>query len=138
MHLPFPDASFDGAYNLGVMEHFTAAEIGKILAELRRVLKPGGKVVVLWPHARATSVMVLNTFHWVVNVVFRQNVRLHPAEISLLPSRQFAEECFHAAGFQVVGYHFGVRDFFVQAVIVAELAANDAPPDGSSASAASR
>ncbi len=131
MNLPFPDAIFDGAYNLGVMEHFTAPEIGKILAELRRVVKPGGKIVILWPHAMATSVMVLNSFHWVANVILRQNVRLHPAEISLLPSRQFAEGCFRPAGFEIIGYHFGIRDFFVQAVIVAVRAGNDALPDGS-------
>jgi ubiquinone/menaquinone biosynthesis C-methylase UbiE len=29
--LPFPDQSFDGIYNLGVMEHFTEDDIQKIL-----------------------------------------------------------------------------------------------------------
>ena len=126
MDLPFPEGSFDGAYNLGVLEHFTEAEILKILGQLHRVLKPEGKVVVFWPHARASSVFVLKAAHWVINRVLGQNVRLHPAEISLLPSREFAEKCFRAAGFEVRGYHFGIRDFFVQAVIVAVRVGNDA------------
>ena len=83
MDLPFPDGSFDGAYNLGVMEHFTEEEIRKVLLQLHRVIKPHGKMVIFWPHARATSVLVLNWVHWVLNHILRQNVRLHPAEISL-------------------------------------------------------
>lgn len=45
--------SFDGAYNLGVVEHFTHEQIVQILRELNRTLKPGGKVVLFWPHRRA-------------------------------------------------------------------------------------
>jgi ubiquinone/menaquinone biosynthesis C-methylase UbiE len=40
--LPFEAGSFDGAYNLGVLEHFTIEEIERILAELNRVIRPGG------------------------------------------------------------------------------------------------
>src|SRR5687768_12550957 len=56
LRLPFPDETFDGAYNLGVLEHFTLPEITSILRELNRVLKPEGTLVLFWPHARATSV----------------------------------------------------------------------------------
>jgi ubiquinone/menaquinone biosynthesis C-methylase UbiE len=38
--LPFPDAAFDGALNCGVLEHVDDAPAA--LAELRRVLRPGG------------------------------------------------------------------------------------------------
>ena len=67
--LPFPDASFDGVYNLGVMEHFTREEIGRILGEFHRVLKPAGKIVIFWPHRRATSVFALRTAHFLLNTV---------------------------------------------------------------------
>ena len=61
--LPFPDQTFDGAqkYNLGVVEHFHPDELARALTEVRRVLRPQGKLVVFWPHAHATSVMLLNT-----------------------------------------------------------------------------
>jgi dolichol-phosphate mannosyltransferase len=118
MNLPFADASFDGAYNLGVMEHFNEAEIRKVLGELRRVIKPGGKVVIFWPHARASSVFVLNSIHWILNVVLRQKVRLHPAEISLLKSKAAVEPLFRDLRFDLVEYYFGPSDIFVQAVLV--------------------
>ena len=120
MDLPFPDASFDGAYNLGVLEHFTEAEARKIFAQLGWVVKPGGKLVIFWPHSRATSVMVLNSAHWFINRVLRQNIRLHPAEISLFRSREAVQPLFEEAGFHLVDYYFGMRDVYVQAVLVAQ------------------
>lgn len=118
--LPFADGSFDGAYSLGLVEHFTEAEIRKILSEVNRVLKVGGKAVVFWPHAWASSVLVLNAAHWLLNRVMRKDVRLHPAEISLLRSRRAVEPVLRQAGFNLVEYYFGVRDLFVQAVLVLE------------------
>ncbi len=120
MDLPFPDNSFDGAYNLGVLEHFTADEAHKIFAQLGRVVKPGGKLVILWPHARATSVAVLNTAHWFINRVLRQNIRLHPAEVSLFRSKEAVKPLFEAAGFKLIDFYFGMRDMYVQAVLVAQ------------------
>ena len=59
--------SFDGAYNLGVVEHFTQDEIVQILREMGRTVKPGGKVVIFWPHRCATSVFVLRLIHRVLD-----------------------------------------------------------------------
>jgi dolichol-phosphate mannosyltransferase len=116
--LPFPDAAFDGAYNMGVMEHFTGPDIRRALAELHRVVKAGGKVILFWPHARASSVTVLRAVHWVLNDVLKKNVRLHPPEISLLRSRRSIEPVLREARFELVDYYFGPRDLFVQAVLV--------------------
>jgi dolichol-phosphate mannosyltransferase len=117
--LPFADNSFDGVYNLGVLEHFNREEIQRILAEFYRVLKPGGKVVLFWPHRHATSVMVLNSAHWFLNQVLKRNVQLHPPEISLLRSRRFVEDYLQGASFDMEKYYFGAKDFWVQAMIVA-------------------
>lgn len=116
-----PGASFDGAYNLGVVEHFSKEQIVQILREMGRTVKPGGKVVIFWPHRRATSVFVLKVIHRLLDV-FRgergPQVRLHPAEISLLESRHQAREVVEEAGFNLVEYYFGLRDLLVQAVVV--------------------
>jgi ubiquinone/menaquinone biosynthesis C-methylase UbiE len=42
--MPFPSRSFDNAYMLAVFEHIPDSE--KLLREIRRVLKPGGKLFV--------------------------------------------------------------------------------------------
>jgi SAM-dependent methyltransferase len=44
---PFPDNYFDIIYNKSLMEHLTNPD--KFLAEARRVLKPGGKIICLIP-----------------------------------------------------------------------------------------
>src|SRR3981081_2280046 len=43
--LPFPDGSFDAAVSTQVYEY--VADMPRALAELRRVLRPGGRAVVL-------------------------------------------------------------------------------------------
>ena len=116
--LPFEDGSFDGVYNLGVMEHFPTDEIQSILREFRRVLKPQGKIVIFWPHARATSVLVLGLCHRFLRSALKSDKKLHPPEISLIPSKQRAKEILGAAGFDLADYRFGLTDFFVQAVVV--------------------
>ena len=113
--------SFDGAYNLGVVEHFTHDQIVQILREMGRTVKPGGKVVIFWPHRWATSVFVLKVIHRLLDLFRRQDkpqVRLHPPEISLLASRDQAREVVERAGFNLVEYYFGMRDLLVQAVVV--------------------
>src|SRR5205085_4252990 len=87
LHLDgIPAEAFDGAYNLGVVEHFSHDQIVQVLRELGRAVRPGGKVVIFWPHRRATSVLVLKVVHWLLNCLHcykGPQIRLHPAEISL-------------------------------------------------------
>jgi len=44
-HLPFPDGAFDAVFVCFVIEHL--AEPGAALAELQRVLRPGGEITVI-------------------------------------------------------------------------------------------
>ena len=121
-NLPFPDASFDGAYNLGVVEHFERDELARAFSEVRRVLKPGGKMVVFWPHAHATSVAVLKSASWLLNDVLHKQVQFHPPEVSLVHSKREASEILATGGLELASYDFGPKDFFVQAIVVATRA----------------
>jgi ubiquinone/menaquinone biosynthesis C-methylase UbiE len=51
--LPFKDASFDFVWSGGVIEHFTLEDQVRILKEMLRVTRPGGKVIVIAPSAEA-------------------------------------------------------------------------------------
>lgn len=121
LHPPVPDAAFDGVYNLGVVEHFTESEIDGFFAECHRALKPGGRVVVFWPHRHATSGYVIRLAHRLFRRVGPET-RMHAPEISLLRSRAQAESVLARAGFRLTDYEFSARDFWVQAVVVAEKA----------------
>lgn len=50
--LPFADAAFDAVYNSGVMEHFADDKLVLGIAELARVLRPGGLLVCIVPSAK--------------------------------------------------------------------------------------
>jgi dolichol-phosphate mannosyltransferase len=118
LSLPFPDGSFDGVYNLGVVEHFEGNQLRGLFQELARVTRPGGKVVAFWPHKHATSAMVLDSIHYVLNDVMNKGVQLHPPEPSRIGSREEARGAFDEAGLDLVRYDFGARDLFVQAIAV--------------------
>jgi len=117
--LPFPNGAFDGVYNLGVMEHFTAEDITRILTEFRRVMHPGGKVLLFWPSRHAPSVWILHAVHFFLHRCLGRQAALHPPEISLLRSRYDAQAHVERAGLRLVDYYYGPRDGFIQAVLVA-------------------
>ena len=120
LDMPLPDESVDGVYNLGVVEHFSSGAIRIILEESHRVLRPGGKTIIFWPHRKATSVAVLKVLHWFRMKVLKRENALHAPEISLLPSKAHALETLREAGFETVDYNFGFIDFWVQAVVVGQ------------------
>ncbi|MBI4346111.1 MAG: glycosyltransferase [Elusimicrobia bacterium] len=117
--LPFADGSFDGIYNLGVMEHFTEDDIVRILAEFRRVLRAGGKALLFWPHYGGISVRLFRLLDLVANRILHLNVEFHPKELTLLRSKQQAEGLLTRAGFTLEEYYFGPKDFFTQVALVA-------------------
>jgi dolichol-phosphate mannosyltransferase len=119
LSLPYETGTFDGYYSLGVVEHFTEPQLERLLGEAHRVLRPGGRLLLFWPHARATSVVVLGLAHRALASV-GNTTELHPPEVSLLESRDMARRILEAAGFRMTSYDFGARDVWVQAVIVAE------------------
>ena len=117
-NLPFPNNTFDGIYNLGVMEHFSKEEINQILNEFHRVLKPNGKLLLFWPHARATSVLMLKLCHRFMRSILASKKQLHPPEISLIQSRNHASKIFTSNNFRLSDYDFGSSDLWIQSVLV--------------------
>ena len=117
--LPFEDNHFDGIYNLGVMEHFREEEIQQILQEFKRVLKPGGKIILFWPPTFGLTVNVLDTAHFILNNIFKLNVQLHPEEITRIKSRKHALNIINQSGFNFEEYYFGIKDMFTQVVLTA-------------------
>ena len=101
------------------MEHFTPEEIVRILREFQRVLRSGGKILLFWPHARATSVFVLKIAHILIGRFGGEKKQFHPPEITHCRGKEHMRELLSACGFELEDYRFGYQDFFVQAVVVA-------------------
>jgi len=119
-NIPLQDSSIDGIYNLGVMEHFNPEEIHSILTEFRRVLKPGGTVLLFWPPKFGISVLALKGIHFILNNVLNKNIQLHPHEITHIVSRKQAKTILEYSGLQLKAYSFGITDLFTHAIIIGE------------------
>lgn len=123
--LPFDSESFDGIYNLGVMEHFQEPEIVMILSEFHRVLKKDGTVVLFWPPKYGLTVFVLKCVHIFFNRILKKDLSLHPAEPSLIASKKQVEKLCNKADFILTDFHFGWRDLFTYAIVVLQKKAEN-------------
>jgi SAM-dependent methyltransferase len=99
--LPFRDDSVDGIWNVGVMEHFTQAQIDAMLREFLRVLRPGGRMILLWPGTDSVPQRLLDAAAWIVNHrrAARESFRFHPPEISRLQGRRHGRAVLARNGF---------------------------------------
>ena len=118
--IPLEDEVLDGIYNLGVMEHFTEDQIQKILLELRRVLKPNGKMVIFWPPEFGLSVNVLKATHFLLHRILQKNIKLFPDEITRVKSKNQIESLFKRGQFRLLDYYFGWRDGFTCVAVAVE------------------
>ena len=105
--LPFRDASLDGVWNLGVMEHFSADDQLLILREFHRILKPGARLLLWWPPPYGLDHLILGRFG------------LFPDEPGRL-NRQKVTEVAEAAGFRVLRVEFPMTDMFTELVLLGE------------------
>ncbi len=122
-HIPVGDGVYDGVYNAGVMEHFTAEEIKRALDEFYRVLKPDGKILLFWPPAYGVTVRFLAAVHYVLHRFLKKDVKLHPEEITHVWSKVQVKEYLSNSGFVLDQFSFGIRDLFTQVAIVGRKAA---------------
>jgi SAM-dependent methyltransferase len=118
--LPFRDGSVTGIWNLGVLEHFEAGTAVEILSEFRRVLKPGGTVILFWPPEFGSSRWVLAPFEWLVSRKRGHKFRVFPDEVNRLRSKRQAAETLRAAGLEPASIDFTARDAFIHMVVVAK------------------
>ncbi len=75
--LPFCDASFDLVVSVGVLHHVPHIEAA--IAEIHRVLKPGGVIILMLYHRNSLHYRVLYPLYGLLHPVFRGN---RPAEIA--------------------------------------------------------
>lgn len=61
-HLPFPDGTFDKIIAVDVLQHARHPE--RVLAECRRVLKPGGQILVTFPALQHRLLILISQRHW--------------------------------------------------------------------------
>jgi len=84
--LDFPDSTFDVVYSFGVLHHIP--EVEKAAAEIHRVLKPGGELLVMLYNR--TSI------NYVVEIMFLRKLGLHllslPGGIALLARMGLPED----------------------------------------------
>jgi len=122
-HLPFIDGSINGIWNVGVMEHFTHSEIDVIMKEFYRVLKTGGRIVLLWPGTDSVPQKILHMLEKIINIKKRQDkFRFHriPKEISQIGSQDEGREIFSRNGFRLLHYDNGFRTLMAFKILVGE------------------
>ncbi len=117
--LPYQDETFDGVFNLGVMEHFTDQQIAAALREMRRVTKQGGVLILYWPPIWGLSVLALKIAKSILQLERRRGIALHPPEINLMRSRHQCSKWMIDAGLQLERFSFGIGDLFTHQIIVA-------------------
>lgn len=95
--LPFEDSYFDVVTMLAVAEHLDPASLERLLREVHRALKPGGRVILTTPAARADRLL-----RWM-------------AHLSLVSAEEIDEHAF-AYTLPLLGWLFGQAGFAMQHV----------------------
>ncbi|MDI3260689.1 MAG: class I SAM-dependent methyltransferase [Sinobacteraceae bacterium] len=83
LRLPFPDASFDMAVSSRFLHLFPLEQQTKILAELRRILRPGGMVVVDFynRHPRQLLGPAIRVYRWLTRRRRENDTYNTPAQV---------------------------------------------------------
>jgi len=63
-HLPYANASLDGVFMSFTLELFDTPEIPKVLGECKRVLRSGGRIVIVGMSKDATHDPLIGVFEW--------------------------------------------------------------------------
>lgn len=85
--VPFPPASFDKIFMLGTIEHLYEPEIAKTLAQIKRLLKPGGACVI----TTCTNALYYKTRSYRLRAALAALLRLPPPS----PSHSDEDRAMH-------------------------------------------
>jgi SAM-dependent methyltransferase len=119
--LPFSTNSIDGIWNVGVMEHFTPAQIDVILSEFHRVLRSDGRLILLWPGVDSIPQRLLRTVEKAVHSQWHNyGFHFHPAEISQLKSVAEGRQILSRNGFEILEIETGLRSLFAFKILVGQ------------------
>jgi demethylmenaquinone methyltransferase/2-methoxy-6-polyprenyl-1,4-benzoquinol methylase len=94
LHLPYTSASQDGIFMSFTLELFDTPEIPRVLAECKRVLKPGGMIVVVGMSRVVPEGLVTEVFEWAH--------RHFPSFLDCRPI--YVRRALEDAGFTIAGY----------------------------------
>jgi len=64
LHLPYPSESIDAIFMSFTLEIFDTPEILRVLSECRRILKPGGRIVIVGMSRVVHEGLVTKVFEW--------------------------------------------------------------------------
>jgi SAM-dependent methyltransferase len=119
--LPFGANSLDGLWNVGVMEHFTHDQIDKIMGEFLRVLRPGARIVLLWPARYSIPQRILRCLEFFINLRRSgEKFRFHPDEISQVRSLKHGREILARNGYRTLRVDPGLRSLMAFEILVGE------------------
>lgn len=93
LHLPYEAESLDGLFMSFTLELFDTPEILKVLGECRRVLKTGGRIVVVGMSRTARAGLITEIFEW--------THRHFPNYLDCRPI--LVRQALEDAGFQITG-----------------------------------
>jgi ubiquinone/menaquinone biosynthesis C-methylase UbiE len=113
--LPFPDASYDAVTVVEVIEHLHPLIVHTLLSEAKRVLKPGGKIIITTPNYRSFWPLIEFAMERL------SQVKYHDQHINKLTPNSLVKT-IESAGFEIVklGTLFSIAPFL--APISARLA----------------
>lgn len=110
--LNLPDASFDAATALEIVEHVYLDQVKKLLADLRRVVRPGGRILITTPNYRG----VWPVIEWAVDR-FTSAAHMDADQHVLHFHRKLLRDTLTEAGFEMVA----LRTYCTFAPFVAPL-----------------
>lgn len=107
--LPLKDASIDGIWNVGVMEHFNQEDLLKILNEFNRVLKKNSYCILFWPWIIAPSHLIFSYYEKILGImgIYKQ---VFPVAPSMFKHRKTVEKMLKIVGFSEVRFHLPFFD----------------------------